>query len=250
VARRQLSPILVVLRDYGAEKKARNCSILQFIESTSNSNYQTQSPGGAFEYLLLNGHVLVVFDGLDELLDTRYRQEISSDVEAFCNLYPSVPVLVTSREVGYEQAPLDETKFEIFQLSPFTEEQVRNYAYKWFGADPEFGLEQRKQKTEAFLQESRIAPDLRSNPLMLALMCNIYRGENYIPRNRPDVYEKCALMLFERWDRMRGINASLPFEAHIRPTMMYLAHWIYSEDTLQGGVTEQRLIAYSAEIGQ
>jgi hypothetical protein len=242
VARRQLSPILVVLRDYGAEKKARNCSILQFIESTSNSNYQTKPPPGAFEFLLLNGHVLIVFDGLDELLDTRYRQEISSDVEAFCNLYPSVPVLVTSREVGYEQAPLDETNFEIFRLSPFTEEQVQRYAYQWFRADPEFSLEQKKQKTEAFLQESRIAPDLRSNPLMLALMCNIYRGESYIPRNRPDVYEKCALMLFERWDKMRGINASLPIEAHIRPTMMYLAHWIYAEETLQGGVTEQKLI--------
>ncbi len=53
--------------------------------------------------------------------------EISSDVESFCNLYPSVPVLVTSREVGYEQAPLDEKKFEIFRLAPLKEDQVEKY---------------------------------------------------------------------------------------------------------------------------
>jgi hypothetical protein len=124
VCGRQLTPILVVLRDYGAEKKAKGCSILQFIEATSNSSYQANPPAGAFEYILLNARALVIFDGLDELLDTRYRQEITSDVENFCSLYPSVPVLVTSREVGYEQAPLDEAKFEIFRLAPFDEDQV------------------------------------------------------------------------------------------------------------------------------
>lgn len=246
-AGRQVTPILAVLREYGAEKKARNCSILQFIEITANSKYQVPPPPGAFEYLLLNGRAVVIFDGLDELLDTSYRREISGDVESFCSLYPSVPILVTSREVGYEQAPLDEGRFEVFRLAPFDEDQAQVYATKWFAADIDLTPEQQKQKAETFLEESRIVPDLRSNPLMLALMCNIYRGENYIPRNRPDVYEKCAVMLFERWDKSRGIHVPLPFEAHIRPAMMYLAHWIYADEALQGGVTERSLIAKATE---
>jgi hypothetical protein len=204
IARRQVTPIVVVLRDYGAEKKARNCSILHFIETTANSKYQVLPPPGAIEYLLLNGHAIVIFDGLDELLETSYRQEISSDVESFCNLYPAVPVLVTSRVVGYEQAPLDEKRFEIFRLAPFDEDQVQEYVTKWFSTDTDLTNEQQKQKSQAFVEESQIVPDLRSNPLILALMCNIYRGENYIPRNRPDVYEKCAVMLFERWDKSRA----------------------------------------------
>lgn len=246
-AGRQVTPILVVLRDYGAEKKARSCSILQFIETTANSKYQVPPPTGAFEYLLLNGRAVVIFDGLDELLDTSYRQEISGDVESFCSLYPSVPVLVTSREVGYEQAPLDERRFEVFSLSPFDEDQVREYATKWFAADTDLTPEQQRRKADAFLEESQIVSDLRANPLMLALMCNIYRGENYIPRNRPEVYEKCAVMLFERWDKSRGILVPLPFEAHINPAMKYLAHWIYSDEALQGGVTERDLVAKATE---
>jgi muramidase (phage lysozyme) len=247
LAGRQLTPIPVILRDYGAEKKTRNCSILQFIELTANSTYQIQAPEGAFEYLLLNGRVIVIFDGLDELLETSYRKKITADVESFCNLYPSVPILVTSREVGYEQAPLDEKKFEAYRLAPFNEEQITEYVTKWFIADSELTPSQQQQKTESFLKESQIVPDLRSNPLMLALMCNIYRGENYIPQNRPDLYEKCAVMLFERWDKTRGIIVPLPFEAHIRPAMMYLAHWIYTNDALQSGVDEDELISKTAD---
>ena len=247
LAGRQVTPILVILRDYGAEKDAQKCSILQFIERTANSKYQVASPEGAFEYLLLNGRAFVSFDGLDELLDTRDRQEISADIESFCNLYPSVPVLVTSREVGYEQAPLDGRKFEVFRISEFDDNQVGGYAKKWFAADQDLTAEQQRQKVSAFLEESQTVPDLRSNPLMLALMCNIYRGENYIPRNRAEVYEKCAVMLFERWDKGRGILVPLPFEAHINPAMKFLAHWIYSDPRLQAGVTEKNLIGKAAD---
>ncbi len=247
LAGRQVTPILVILRDYGAEKKLHKASILDFIEATANSNYQIKPLAGAFDYMLLKGRSLVIFDGLDELLDTAYRQEVSNDIESFCELYPAVPVLVTSREVGYEQAPLDEERFSVFRLAPFNENQVQDYVRKWFGTDNGLTAPERKAKASGFLSESRMVPDLRSNPLMLGLMCSIYRGDNYIPKNRPDVYEKCAMMLFERWDKSRGILVPLPFEAHIRPAMMNLASWIYGDESLQGGVTEDKLISKAAD---
>jgi hypothetical protein len=241
-ADRQVTPILVILRDYGAKKKELNCSIVQYIETKANSDYQTPPPSGAFNYLLLTGRVVVIFDGLDELLDTRYRREISSDIESFCNLYPSVPVLVTSREVGYDQAPLDPEKFEVFRLAPFNENQVREYVKTWFSVN-----EEPEEKGEAFLKESQFVSDLRSNPLMLALMCNLYRREGYIPRNRPEVYEKCAEMLFEKWDKSRDITVEFRFEDNIRPAIAYLAYWLYDDQGLQGGVTERQLIVKLSE---
>ena len=244
---RSLTPIHVVLRDYGAAKKEHSCSLLEFIELSANAKYQIKPPAGAFEYLLLNGRALVVLDGLDELLDTSYRKEVTGDVESFCNLFPEVPVLVTSRQVGYEQAPLDQDCFQTVRLAPMKDEQIKEYVNKWFAAIEEMTIEERSALADAFLAESQIVRDLCSNPLMLSLMCTIYRGERYIPRNRPDVYEKCALMLFERWDKTRGIKVALPFEAHIRPAMMYLADWIYRDQDLQSGVTESRLVARATE---
>ncbi|MDF0590654.1 NACHT domain-containing protein [Candidatus Methanocrinis natronophilus] len=246
-AGRQVTPILVILRDYGTEKKATRCSILKFIEMAASSNYQISPPNGAFEYMLLNGRSVIIFDGLDELLETNYRLEISNDIETFCTLYPSVPVLVTSREVGYEQAPLDPTRFEVFRLASFNDDQVKEYVTKWFAADTDLTPDEQKKKSEGFLNESRFVPDLRENPLILALLCNIYRGENYIPKNRPDVYEKCANMLFSRWDKGRNLYIPLPIEALIRPAMTYLAYHIYTDEKLRGGVSEKVLIRIASK---
>ena len=241
---RPLTPILVTLRKYGVAKQDQRCSIREYIETEFEATYQLPpAPVHTLEYVLLNGHMLVIFDGLDELLETSSRQEIRDDVQSFCTLYPSTPVLVTSREVGYEQAPLHCHVFQVFRLENLDDQQVRAYVQKWFTVAGLYSsLNERQQKVEDFLKESQSVSDLRSNPLMLALMCNIYRGENYIPRNRPEVYQKCADMLFERWDRSRNILALIPFEAHIRPAMMYLAHWIYTNEALRAGVTEQLLV--------
>jgi NACHT domain len=241
-AGRDLTPIFVVLRDYGAEKKSHGLSLMQFMELNSNSDYQVAPPAGAFEYLLLSGRSLVIFDGLDELLETSDRQRITRDVELFADLYPSVPIIVTSREVGYEQAPLDEEKFEAFRLAPFSIQQTTSYVQKWFSANTDLSPSDRRKQAASFLRESEIVPDLRSNPLMLALMCTIYRGEGTIPHNRPDLYGKCAEMLFEKWDKRRGIHVALSFEAHVRPAMNHLAAWIYADEKLQAGVTEAALI--------
>ena len=230
---RRLTPLLVILREFGSQKKLSNCSLIQFLSLQAASRYQLEPPPGAFEYLLLNGRALIIFDGLDELLETSFRQEVTANVEAFCRLYPAVPALVTSREVGYEQAPLDENTFTLCRLSPFDDSQVSEYAHKWFDRDEDYTVQQRQQKAKAFITESSLVPDLRGNPLMLGLMCNLYRVEGYIPKNRPEVYGKCSLMLFERWDKARDILVPLPFEEHIRPAMQDLAYWIYSNEAFR-----------------
>jgi hypothetical protein len=240
-------PVLVILRDYGVDR-ADGRSIVEHVELTSNITYQLPDPPpGTFDELFKQGRALVVFDGLDELLDASYRQEIAADVESFCNLYPSVPVMVTSREVGYSQAPLDEGLFVSKRLSDFSPTDVALYAERWFASIPELGRGEASALAEAFVRESASVPDLRKNALMLALMCNIYRGERYIPSNRPDVYEKCARMLFERWDRSRGIEVELPFRSHLFLAMQHLAHWIYKDQELQTGVRSDALIEKTSE---
>ncbi len=243
VGGRLLTPVLVVLREYSSKKKQEGVSIIQFMESEVTSKYQLpqRPPSGAFEYLLNNGHLLVIFDGLDELLDPSHRREISADIESFCNLFPSVPVFVTSRLVGYEQAPLDPNRFETYQIAPFNEKQVSEYVEKWFANDPTPSPDDAKSRAKSFLEESRIVPDLRSNPLMLALMCNLYRGTGFIPRNRPEVYKKCSEMLLERWDPSRGIWVHFPLPEP-KFLISHLARWIYSNESLQSGVLENLLI--------
>jgi hypothetical protein len=81
LAGREATPVLVVLREYGSQKKLSNCSIVEFLAQQSAARYQLKAPESAFEYLLLNGRIVVIFDGLDELIESSYRQEITSNVE-------------------------------------------------------------------------------------------------------------------------------------------------------------------------
>ncbi|MBZ5490080.1 MAG: NACHT domain-containing protein [Acidobacteriia bacterium] len=244
---RQVTPIVVVLRDFGVDQRDRGSSIIQFMISKCNAIYQLNPPPFALEYMLRNGRAMVIFDGIDELLETAQRQEVRDAVEAFCNLYPSAPTLVTSRQIGYEQAPLDPQRFDAFKLNEFGDEQVEDYVQKWFLVDDNLDEREKKELALAFLQESQSVPDLRSNPLMLGLMCSIYREENFIPANRPEVYKKCAMMLFERWDRSRRIKTTFSYEDDLSPLMAYLAHWIYADKKLQGGVTGNQLVGKAAD---
>lgn len=240
----QTVPFLISLKNYADRFADNRPSVLDYLYSLCEAPYSVRAPESSIEYLLLNGRGFVIFDGLDELLDTSLRREIVSVVEGFAHRYPLTPILVTSRVVGYEETPLDIELFTAVRLEDFNDDQVEAYARRWFSLDEAVETERRQRIVEAFLEDSHFVSDLRVNPLMLSLMCGIYASENYIPRNRPDVYEKCALLLFDRWDRQRGINAPLSFDAHVQAAMRSLALWLYPQQESQTGLPRSDLIAY------
>jgi GTPase SAR1 family protein len=247
-AGREMVPFVVVVRDYHAEKKNSNISIIDFINEELNNDFQIKPPKGAFEYLLLNGYFLLVFDGLDELLDIRFREKMINEIESFCTLYPSIPIIVTSRRIGYEEAALREDMFEIYEIASFDGAQIQEYVEKWFSLDYDLKPNKRVEKAKRFMIESERVSDLRSNSLMLSLMCNIYKQENYIPENRPKIYQKCAEMLFKKWDRHRGINPEITIQdSRIESLISYLAHWIYTKEFSKEGVREEELISKATE---
>lgn len=236
-------PFRVVLRDYASNKILHNTALLEYITIRVKTDYMVDIPERFVEYFLETGRGVVLFDGLDELVETHQREEIASDVRSFSSRYGSVPIIVTSRAVGYSTAPLPSGQYSHYYLKDLNDSQVEEYSHKWFtltsaASDPDKG-----QLVQAFIEESTSVPDLRSNPLMLALLCNIYRGERHIPRNRADVYRRCSIMLFERWDKDRGITVALPFISHVRYAIAHLAEWIYSNQHLQSGVRESDLIS-------
>jgi NACHT domain len=103
-------PFLVTLREYAATYPPER-SVAMHIEHELETFYQCPPPPGLVDLLLLTGRAVVIFDGLDELLDTSRRQDVAARVERFCSEYPLAAVLVTSRLIGYDQARLDEGRY-------------------------------------------------------------------------------------------------------------------------------------------
>jgi hypothetical protein len=83
---------------------------------------------------------------------------------------------------------------------------------------------------------------------MLALMCILYRGEGSIPRNRPEVYERCSTLLFLKWDARRRIHVELRARHLVEPALRHLAFWLFSRGQTQPAVTESELIGETARF--
>lgn len=236
-------PFLITLRNFAA-RSPETPSVIGYIEQRLGIFYQCPPPAGLIEQLLFEGSALVIFDGLDELIDTTYRSELSSIIELFCSEFPDTKVLVTSRTVGYNEARLDETQFATYELAGFTEDETAAYVRNWFALEDDTDA---SAVAEAFMRESGPAADLRSNPLMLALMCILYRGEGTLPRNRPGVYAECARLLFDKWDTRRGIHVDLQARNLIEPTLRNIAYWLFTRDG-SPEVTEQELIRQVTDV--
>jgi hypothetical protein len=235
-------PFLVTLRDFAHRQR----SVVEHIELKLDTNYQCKPQPGLVGRLLLNGAAVVIFDGLDELLDASLREEVSMAIEHFAIEYPHVPILVTSRMVGYEEARLDDTVFSRYLIGGFDDERVKLYAIKWFRLQEGITAEGADAWAESFMAESEQVPDLRSNPLMLSLMCILYRGENSIPKSRAMVYDRCATLLFQQWDTQRGIHVELRAKHLVEPALRHLAFWLMTRERNETAVAERQLVAETA----
>ena len=68
--------------------------------------------------------------GIDEVSATA-RLGLRDWIHSFCAAYPQVPVIVTSRIVGYDDAPVD-SSFVQLRLEPFDDEQLGEFIERWY----------------------------------------------------------------------------------------------------------------------
>jgi hypothetical protein len=73
------------------------------------------------------------------------------------------------------------SQFTCYRLGRLTDEQVGEFSRMWFAQDREIGPGEAETWTEAFVAESAPASDLRTNPLMLSLLCILYRCAGSLP---------------------------------------------------------------------
>lgn len=234
--------MMVVLRDWATELTAGKKTILEVLQQVSATRHSISPPDGVLEELLEKGRVRIFFDGLDELLNTSDRTTVVEVVEGFVHRFPLVPIVVTSRRIGYPQAPLDSDLFSVIEISSFDDEQRREYVQKWFSFEEDLAEAEREHRVDSFVNETDDLSDIATNPLMLSLMCALYSHEQYIPRNRPEVYEKCSKLMFDSWDGDRGIKPTLTFQSHMMGALDALALYTFAQGLNEAGLSRTLLI--------
>lgn len=241
--RAHMAPLLVECREYAGS--SWGTSLIEFICARLAAEQSLQITEDAMLDALSLGSAYVVFDGVDEIIDLSKRREFIRRIESFGRTFPLVPILATSRRVGYNRASFQGDLFQVFELDEFTELQFVEYVDRWFEATKRDVTER-----DSFIRESEAVADIKCNPLMLSLLCTLYRARGHIPRNRRQVYRDCADLLFQRWDAMRHVEQPYDHRHYGERLMQELARFFYKNQSTQGGVEEaqlERLVAHFFE---
>ncbi|MFD3498114.1 NACHT domain-containing protein [Streptomyces sp. NPDC058676] len=235
---RKRVPFYLVMKELDISRSG--FSVIGAIEKRLAERYNTPLPRALVEELLLDGSAVLFFDGLDELLNPQNRRLASEVIESVSRLYPLSTIVVTSRRVGYEAARLQGPMFRVYKLHPFTDPQVQHYVRNWFSLTGELVPPAVSRAVEHFIEQSGSIRDLRSNPLMLAFMCVLYRrsGYNYIPRSRPELYSKCADLLLGEWDLHRGVVGNIVDLQVVKIALSELAYPVLTDPAYRAGFTE------------
>ena len=227
------APLVINCREYAITHDANILSIIRDkLATTLHLRYADQD----IEDIMILGRAFFIIDGVDEVLDLGRRRELIRKIEALSRRFPLCPIIATTRNIGYEQARFDNIRFIRCELETFTQDQIEEYVRRWFTLTP-----RNTSDIDRFLAELDSIPDLRSNPLMLSLLCILYRARGHIPRNRRQIYSQCADLLFNRWDQMRHIEQPYDHLHYGDELMQEIATWFYRSQSAQAGLEEQQI---------
>jgi energy-coupling factor transporter ATP-binding protein EcfA2 len=221
-------PIFIRLYDYVAHRKEigkDGFSFTDYLNKFSCDHFQLLLAPDFFQIALENGDCCVCLDGLDELGGAGARREVTAAVAALVNRYPRNRFIVTSRIVGYDEAPLNRREFPHHTIQPLSDEDIKAFVEKWYTArekDPVVRAERITHLTKTIMDEPRIK-SLATNPLMLTIIALVHRIEAELPHERVKLYDKCVTTLVETRDKVRGLKYDLR-----RRLLEQLAYWMHS----------------------
>jgi predicted NACHT family NTPase len=200
-------------------------------------------PDGFGARLLQRGRLLLLFDGLDEVVDRDERAEVSRWVQSAVRPHSNCVPVVTCRFAGYGGAARLGPEFLELHLRPLTREQSEAFIRNWYrivetGLAPEPAQGERLAQDRADELITRLRePEYRGarlvemtrNPLLLANLCLVHRDPGELPHGRARLYSECIDVLLELWRESKGISANVTADIG-RRVLQPAALWLHAED--------------------
>src|SRR5438132_4773643 len=142
-------PLLVSLADFAkARERDQDMSLVRFVVTRTLPDASPEYWAEVERYLELELHrgaCLVMLDGLDE---------VGSDVQLIAGLrrfideYRGNQFVVSSGIVGLDEGPWRESRFGSFQVGRWREQDIREFAQRWYSARPPIGKKQKKHNDQ------------------------------------------------------------------------------------------------------
>lgn len=248
-------PFLIRLHDYaaGLDKDKDVQTLKQFVVAQA-SQVHPNAPAKLLDELV-EGQCLVLFDGLDEVVNARTRRAVTDAVFEFIAEYVGVGsathqynrFVVTSRIANYEPRAL--ARYAHYTLLELDNQQIEQMLLNWFAAVEcylvmsargmqnltaeelaaayQTGAEQRDHCVR-ILQSSQSLRRLASNPLALTAMALFQCSGKSLPAHRLELCEILTQTLLDSWNQESGramfSSRELPLVGRLLSEFAYHLH--------------------------
>ncbi len=241
-------PILVVLRRYSdALKDDPDLSLLDYIVRNLRADLSLPHlDQGFLEYYLESGEAILLFDGMDELPNPRFKKKVRDRVHCLLNTYPGNTAIVTSRIVGYENPyRFDDKGYRHLKLARLALPEMERFVADWYAVRVENPAERRANVDDLnrILRDTdqEAIRELAANPLLLTIIALVHRIDAVLPDERVVLYQKCTETLLNTWHTWKFRAAEFQerrgkIERRNRARIEALAHWMHR----QAGSTNAR----------
>lgn len=197
-------PLFIRCRHLSVLAKSPIKDILNTIPQRAELGEEQKQPFAALvNKALQNGEALLLVDGLDEISDESTRVAFVHQFRTFLATYPSVSVVVTSREAGFRIVGGELSSVCMhYRLADFNSEDIKRLTSAWHkevvGDKPEV-LQEAEQLAITIIDSDRLQR-LARNPLLLTTLLLVKRWVGQLPTRRSVLYGKAIEVLLMTWN--------------------------------------------------
>ena len=199
---------------------------------------------------LQDGRMLLLIDGLDEISNERERICFVDQLRAFVATYPSVHLVVTSRETGFRAvARVIENYCVEYSIADLDEGQIRQLSLNWHETilnDKARAREDAEKVCDIILADDRIKA-LAINPLLLTTLLFVKRWVGYLPTKRCTLYGEMIKLLLVTWNAVGHDRLDLD---ETEPQLAFVAHYMttHGKQTITRDELEKCIIQARREL--
>ncbi|HYJ05152.1 MAG TPA: NACHT domain-containing protein [Chthoniobacterales bacterium] len=220
-------PILIRCRDLGEADLCRSFQdfLAQHFRKSELPHDEAEVMRAVVLESIVSGGALLLVDGLDEISSPVIRAQFCQELERVSVRYPNLPVVVTSRIVGYRDMPYRlGAGFEHTVISQLLPEEKNEFCARWIAVTEERKPKEERERLLAELREAIHSNNrierLTGNPLLLTTLALVKRKVGRLPNRRIDLYREAVPVLLN-WNPRVYTQIE---EREAMPQLVYLAY--------------------------
>ncbi|WP_250565616.1 NACHT domain-containing protein, partial [Adonisia turfae] len=191
-------PVFIELKSFKSEEMSLQQAISKELEDCG-----FPYADNLVKSMLLEGKMLVLFDGLDEV-PSKQVDGVIEQIKNFCDQHNQNRFVTSCRIAAYKGGF---NRFTDVTMAEFDDEQIEQFVRRWFNS----ALDEESGTAERFWEmlqqdENASAKELAQTPLLLTFLCLVYDRSQSLPAVRSTLYEDALNIILKDWAAEKRIR--------------------------------------------